>query len=36
MKNDFKRGFLRTLEILEDYLDDIVIAGGWALSLPFE
>lgn len=30
MKNDFKRGFLKTLEILEDYLDDIVIAGGWA------
>lgn len=30
MKDDFKKGFFRTLEILEDYLDDIVIAGGWA------
>lgn len=30
MKNDFKRGFFRTLEILSDYLNDIVIAGGWA------
>jgi len=30
MKNDFKRGFFRSLEILEDYLNDMVIAGGWA------
>jgi len=30
MKNDFKRGFFGALEILEDYLNDVVIAGGWA------
>jgi hypothetical protein len=30
MANSFKKGFFRTLEILKDYLPDIVIAGGWA------
>ena len=28
--DDFKRGLFKTLSILEDYLQDIVIAGGWA------
>jgi hypothetical protein len=28
--DDFKRGIFKTLSILEDYLQDIVIAGGWA------
>jgi len=30
MANSFKKGFFKTLEILKDYLPDIVIAGGWA------
>lgn len=30
MDNSFKKGFFKTLEILKDYLPDIVIAGGWA------
>jgi len=30
MANSFKKGFFKTLEILRDYLPDIVIAGGWA------
>jgi len=30
MKNDFKKGFFKALEILKDYLPDIVISGGWA------
>ena len=29
MVNSFKKGFFKTLEILKDYLSDIVIAGGW-------
>lgn len=29
MSNLFKREFFETLSILEDYLSDIVIAGGW-------
>lgn len=28
--DDFKRGLFKILSILEDYLQDIVIAGGWA------
>jgi hypothetical protein len=28
--DDFKRGLFKALSILEDYLQDIVIAGGWA------
>ena len=28
--DDFKKGLFKTLTILEDYLQDIVIAGGWA------
>ena len=27
--DDFKKGFFKTLAILEDYIPDIVIAGGW-------
>lgn len=27
--DDFKRGLFKALSILEDYLQDIVIAGGW-------
>ena len=30
MSNLFKREFFETLSILEDYLSDIVVAGGWA------
>ncbi|MBL7084107.1 MAG: hypothetical protein ISS41_10855 [Candidatus Aminicenantes bacterium] len=30
MKNDFKKGFFKALEILKDYLPVIVISGGWA------
>ena len=30
MANSFRKGFFKTLEILRDYLPDIVIAGGWA------
>lgn len=28
--DDFKRGLFKTLAILEDYIQDVVIAGGWA------
>jgi len=28
--DDFKKGLFKTLAILKDYLQDIVIAGGWA------
>ena len=28
--DDFKKGLFKALSILEDYLQDIVIAGGWA------
>ena len=28
--DDFKKGLFKTLTILEDYIQDIVIAGGWA------
>lgn len=28
--DDFKRGLFKALSILEDYLQDIVITGGWA------
>ena len=28
--DDFKRGLFKTLAILEDYIQDIIISGGWA------
>ena len=30
MTDDFKKGFLKTLWILREYLPEIIIGGGWA------
>jgi len=30
MSEDFKKGFLKTLWILKEYLPEIIIGGGWA------
>jgi len=30
MKNNFTTGLIKTLWILRDYLNEIVVGGGWA------
>ena len=30
MAEDFKKGFLKTLWIIRDYLPSVIIGGGWA------